>query len=699
MRDPANMPGTVLGGRYLLDVLRSEATLSNAGAMQFDATDLTSTNLVSVRIAPLSRLVDPLLGSTTASDALAAFESQCDLAESLHHPCIETVLDHGDATLDGERYVFTVAERLAGGSLREFIDRGRRLTPSQALIVGVDVCRALDAAAKQGVVHGDIRPSRLVFGLDRRVRVVGFGAPLRPVDALALDQALFSAPELGDGGARTGSSDVYSLALVLVEAMTGEIPFAAESVQAAFANRVDKLLPVSADFGALAQVLERAGRPNAGERYSARELGQALVAAAEKLPRPTPIDVVGTGLFDEEVAATDPSQPTQRPNVEDMPPIENVAGNETILIRTTPQIGEVDITSPRGVARPVDPSGGHQKLTIGGDETGPTAIDIEQLHKLAAEDPTEPAPRPKKRRWGKRIAIAAVVVALVASASTVAYFTVLNPKNPVPQLAGLTEAEARNQVSKYGWKIVVRKERSDSVQSGQVISTDPVLGANVAKRDTLTLVVSEGPTLSVLVDLAGMTADAAKAKLAELGLQAAPADVPDETVVPGNVVSWSVPDQSALKAGDSVVKGTTVAINISTGPAQRDVPDLSKMTVADATAKLTELGLVLVEGDKKPHPDIPAGQISAQVPAAGEKLAKGGTVTVTVSVGQQTTLIPSIYGKDLATVKERLEKYGMVVGKVTGNGKRGLREASIDGKKVRNFDRVVVGKTVDLVFP
>jgi hypothetical protein len=41
----------------------------------------------------------------------------------------------------------------------------------------------------------------------------------------------------------------------------------------------------------------------------------------------------------------------------------------------------------------------------------------------------------------------------------------------------------------------------------------------------------------------------------------------------------------------------------------------------------------------------------------------------------------------------------MVIGKVTGDGKRGLREAQIDGKKVKNFDRVIVGKTVDLVFP
>ena len=97
--------------------------------------------------------------------------------------------------------------------------------------------------------------------------------------------------------------------------------------------------------------------------------------------------------------------------------------------------------------------------------------------------------------------------------------------------------------------------------------------------------------------------------------------------------------------------------------------------------------------------DLPADQIASQVPAAGEKLAKGGSVTVNISAGQQHTLIPSIYGHDLATVKERLEKYGMVIGKVTGNTKRGLREAAIDGKKVKNFERVIVGKTVDLTFP
>mgnify|MGYP000663106565 FL=1 len=691
------MPGTVLSGRYQLDQLRVESAGSSSGVLQYDATDLSSLEAISVRIVALSQLIDTALGSTTSDDALAAFEQQFDIASSLRHPCIESVLDHGEVTLDGERYVFVVGERLAGGSLREFLDRGRRLTPSQALIVGIDICRALDAAAKQGISHSDLRPSRLVFGLDRRVRLVGFGAPLRSLDALGLEQATYSAPELAEGGARSASSDVYSLALILVESMTGDVPFAAETVAAAFANRSGKLLPVNADFGALAQVLEHAGRPTASERFSPREFGQALVQSAENLPRPTPIDVVGTGLFDEEVAVTDPSQPVVRPDISMLPPVENVAPNEPILIRTTPKFGGSEVIDPPTALIITDGSAGNA-LTIGGDDTGPIAMDADSLRVLAAQDPTSQVVRPKKR-WGRRIAIGVVIIALFAGAGVGAYFTVLNPKNPVPALVGLTEAEARNQVSPFGWGITVVKERSDSVQAGQIIRTDPVLGANLAKRDGITMVVSEGPTLSVLIELAGLTADDAKAKLAELGLEAAPIDTADEAVAIGTVVSWTVPDQPTLKIGDSVVKGTTVAINVSTGPALREVPDVLKMTLEAATAKLTELGLVVVEAPAMGSPDIPAGQISVQVPVAAEKLAKGGTVTVTVSKGQTTTLIPTIYGKDLATVKERLLKYGMVIGKVTGNTKRGLKSALVDGKVVKNYARVIVGKTVDLVFP
>jgi len=699
--------GTVLAGRYRLDHVRVDADsgLTVKGTAQFDALDLLSNETLGVRLTELDRLVDISLGSTTPADALDMFERQCQTATLLQHPVIESMLDHGDVTIGGARYVYTVAQRIAGGSLREFLDRGRRLTPSQALIVGIDVCRALDAAIQQDIVHGDIRPSRLVFGLDRRVRVVGFGAPLRAVDNLGIEQANYAAPELGQGSDRSASSDVYSLALTLVEALTGVIPFAGDSAATALTNRIGKLLPVNADFGALAQVLERAGRPDASERFTPREFGQALVQAAENLPRPTPIEIVGTGLFDDEVASTDPSKPIERPVAN--PPVANppVFGSPQteqgapIIIRTTPLLPMPDTHVPAGASvmqpNPVSPD----PVTIGRDSTEPTAIDADFLRSLEAQDPTSQTPTPRKRRWKKRIAFAVLVVMALAGGGTVAYNTVLNPSHLVPDLSGIPEAEARNVLSQYGWTVLVSKERSDVVQKDQIIRTDPAVGASVKKRDSITFFVSEGPTLTALEDFTGLTTDAARVKISELGLVPATTELADEVIAIGTVLSWSIPDQPTLKAGDTLVKGTTVSLVLSSGPAPRTLPKLVGLSVEEATTMLTELGLTVTNLGESPTLAIGRGRISAQLPGVGEKVPRGSAVLIAVSSGQKQVILPAIYGRTLIVVRERLEKEGLIVGKVSGNGAKGLSKALVKGKVVRNYTKMLLGNTVDLVFP
>jgi serine/threonine-protein kinase len=126
---------------------------------------------------------------------------------------------------------------------------------------------------------------------------------------------------------------------------------------------------------------------------------------------------------------------------------------------------------------------------------------------------------------------------------------------------------------------------------------------------------------------------------------------------------------------------------------------LAGKTLEEATAELTALGLVVAQAPSVSHPDIAAGKISVQLPVAGESLARGETVTVTVSAGQRFRPLPAIYDKNFDVVKGFLEQNGMVVGTVTGNKSRRLVSASIDGRVVRDFERVVVGKKVDLKFP
>ena len=119
------------------------------------------------------------------------------------------------------------------------------------------------------------------------------------------DRAMYVAPEVAGEHRIEPKSDVYSLCLTMLECVTGKVPFVGDTTVATLSNRMNKLLPVSADLGPLAAVLERAGRPDPRVARRCAEFGQALVRTAERLPRPAPIPVLGAGLFDlDEAEAT-----------------------------------------------------------------------------------------------------------------------------------------------------------------------------------------------------------------------------------------------------------------------------------------------------------------------------------------------------------------------------------------------------------
>ena len=94
---------------------------------------------------------------------------------SLSHPNIAAVHDWGEEQIGKRTTVYAVVEYLPGGSLRDLFDRGRYLDPSQALMIGLEACRGLDFAHRKGLVHTELTPAKMVFGDDRRLRIVDFG--------------------------------------------------------------------------------------------------------------------------------------------------------------------------------------------------------------------------------------------------------------------------------------------------------------------------------------------------------------------------------------------------------------------------------------------------------------------------------------------------------------------------------------------
>lgn len=658
-----DLVGQVFADRYRVQRLVSEG----ASMALFDVHDTTGGRPVSLK------LVRPRLAATPSFRE--RFDEQLRAVAALSHPNIAAVYDWGIAPVGDVSTAYVVAEQLTGGSLRDMFDRGRRLTPSQALSVGLDACRGLDYAHRRGFVHTELTPSKLVFGDDRRLRIIDFGLARllgerewANAEQVATHVAWYAAPEQAQGAMLddtvTGKADVYALGLALQEAVTGALPFKSDSAVATLAARVGRLMPVSADLGPLASVLERAGRPDPVERASASEFGKALVAAASKLPRPEPLPLFASGLFDvapEDMRApddvtggvhrkADPNAPTEvlvvpldEPDV-DAPEPEPVPAPPAAAAPAAP--ADAPAADVWGAAPP--PAQGSGDLVILPLDTG---IDAAPTGPARQTPPTaavpvidQRAPR-RRRRFPWKIAIAVLVVGALAalSVATARYFT-RTPTYVVPELTGMPEAEARNLIAPNQWVVSKQTERSDAVpEEGSVVRTAPEAGAELAEGEPFLIVVSEGPTLRPLPDVTNRPLSEALAALDELGLTPEPTETYDEVVADDTVISWEVPGEPSLVAGTEVLPGTVVRLVVSQGPAPRTVPNLVGVDVNGARILIESERLVFtVAAEQQFSDDIAAGSIMWQSVEPGTEVPRGSEVNVVVSKGPDVVPFPDL---------------------------------------------------------
>ena len=630
--------GKVIVGRYRIESLRSD---SEAAVKVYAADDLRHNKKVSVRLMTTRSLIDLDAGLIDESGALAAYKELMQQLFAMNHPTLVCIDDWGDTVIDGVKHAFNVTEFHGQGTLREFLDRGRRLSPSQALVVGIDVCRALHHAHQSGFVHGDVRPANLIFGEDARVRLTGLGTKRSAnAEQMSLEQAKYAAPEIGLGSVPNGQTDIYSLAITLLESITGEVPFVGESVAITLANRVDKLLPVTADMGPIAAPIERAGRPLADERGTALELGQALAQIADKMPRPLPIDTVVPKKFEDVITRPHP-------------------------ITTSSEAVAIQVVESTEITEPVSP--------------------------VVVESPRT------RRRLMRLFAVAAV--GAIGIVGVVGFQALTKKSFVVPDLSGIAEAEARNSIATNEWEIIIRAERTNDVEFGFVIRTEPESGETLKQGNTLVMYVSEGAPLGVLVDVAGESREVAFEKLTERGLSVSAIEEASDSVPIGNVISWTVAKQPSLVAGDQVLQGTEVNIVVSSGPSLRAVPLIVGLKLDEATALVGGLGLVLGSSADGYSSEVVAGLIGAQSPPPGQLVPKDSTIIYSISLGPDLVVLPNIVGINFVDAEKRLLEAGFVVGEVSGRKSYRMKSASVKGIAVKNGDLVARGSAVDMVFP
>ena len=197
------------------------------------------------------------------------FRREAEAAAGLQHPNIVAVYDRGE--VEGTFYI--AMQLLEGHSLKELIDAG--LSPEHAVLLIRQVLEAAGFAHRHGIVHRDLKPQNVIVDAEGKATVTDFG--IARAGASEITQAgsvmgtpHYLSPEQAQGMDVTAVSDLYSIGVMLYEALTGRVPFEADSAVAI----------------AMKQVSQAPQRPSSINPQVSPALDAVVMRALEKDPGP-----------------------------------------------------------------------------------------------------------------------------------------------------------------------------------------------------------------------------------------------------------------------------------------------------------------------------------------------------------------------------------------------------------------------------
>ncbi|HEX6755779.1 MAG TPA: PASTA domain-containing protein [Mycobacteriales bacterium] len=182
--------------------------------------------------------------------------------------------------------------------------------------------------------------------------------------------------------------------------------------------------------------------------------------------------------------------------------------------------------------------------------------------------------------------------------------------------------------------------------------------------------------------VAGLTRQAAAARLDAAGLAAGFSSAPSDTVTAGRAIG------TQPRAGDRLVRGRTVTVVLSSGPQLVDVPDVTGGDRGEAEAAIRRAGLqpVVIE---RPDEDEDAGNVLSQSPEGG-RARRGSQVTIVVSTGEDLVVVPDVIGSSVSDARRILEEAGFKVRTVSLKIGNVVQQRPAAGERVRRGARVTI---------
>ncbi len=634
----AEQVGRVVGGRYRL----LAPVGAGASSQVFAATDTRLSRRVAVKV------LHPMLATDRVF--LRRFSAEARLAASLDHPHVMRVFDWGEEA-EGP---YLVLEYLGGGSLRALLDQGGLLSHSQAASVGAETAAGLAYAHRRGVVHRDVKPSNLLFDEEGHLRIADFGvaralaesAATEPMGAI-FGTARYASPEQAEGRALDDRTDVYSLALVLYEALTGRVPFTSDTIAATLMARVGATLPIVSELGPLAPIIAQAAISEPLARLDAAAMCSDLEMLARDLPPPTPLKLATTKLDSRLASARDRDPTVQTPFTRQRggPPseAEGLAGLG-LAAGADAALGAAGAAAPPTTPAPSG-STRHalsevelaELLAMSFDEpstgagAGAGAEEGRTVPEAPAAVPVPPAhPQPSLQPQAARDVAGAPEAAAPSPAKQPKRLKQLKQPKQLKRPKQLKQPKQPKSPRRSRWKLVA-----------WLVALIVLLGAAGVGGSLayMRLAVYD----HVVPKLHGLQLAAAEVAAHKVGLRAVEASSSWQASVPAGVVLGQ-----SIEAGKHERRGVAVDLSVSKGPKPVGVPNLAHDSLSAAESGVRAGNLKLGSVTTSYSSTVPSGQIVTWTDK-GKSVPPGTTINFVMSKGHAPVAVPGIPETDSYT--------------------------------------------------
>lgn len=486
--DGGGLIGTVVGGRYTLRSILGQGGMATI----YRGWDAQLEREVAVKV------LRPQYGSDP--EFVARFRQEARSAGSLSHPNIVGVHDYGSA--DDQQFI--VMELVDGRDLAAVLREQSPLAVDDAVEVAIEAAAGLEAAHRRGIVHRDVKPANILLTHDGHVRVADFGIARAIAEAgltttgTTLGSVHYFSPEQARGEEVTAASDVYALAIVLYEMLTGHRPFPGDSAAAIALSRLSQEPPPPTTYndtlpaGLVAIVMkalsldQRARYPSAGVlRAALREWRETASAARPGWATASSLPVMAAGpalAASEAEADANDSPASAAADTSSATVLQPPVADHGAPAMTRAPDGPGDQPGPLGREAPVAVGAGSGTDSRRGDErplllwAGLILVALALLSGIGF-------------LGGQLLARSGDPSPSVTASGQVAQ----NGSVRVPNVVGMTEATAEEALEDAGLVVGRVVSRYADAARGIVVDALPDVDATVRRGEEIVLTVSRGP--------------------------------------------------------------------------------------------------------------------------------------------------------------------------------------------------------------